>query len=193
MKSTKVPTKSWHGFSVETVNEDISSRDNFPPGEKTRLQASAQRTSLTARRRERPSGHTEGPPQHGMGRQPAQKCLADDILGQEANKEASCGSKVWRHSPSTSTVRGRNCKGKCQVQGSGLTLTAQSSRLGTGAPRRGSTQTGQTIRPVTGASRQGPTRCPPRAGTASLSRPSTKTSQAGMIFPCQQGCKHWHG
>ncbi len=28
-RSTKVPTKSGHGFSVETVNKDISSRDKF--------------------------------------------------------------------------------------------------------------------------------------------------------------------
>jgi hypothetical protein len=29
-RSTKVPTKSGHGFSVKTVNEDVSSGDNFP-------------------------------------------------------------------------------------------------------------------------------------------------------------------
>jgi hypothetical protein len=30
MSSTKVPTKSGHGFSVKTVNKDASSGDNFP-------------------------------------------------------------------------------------------------------------------------------------------------------------------
>jgi hypothetical protein len=29
MRSTKVPTKRGHGFSVETIGEDISSNDNF--------------------------------------------------------------------------------------------------------------------------------------------------------------------
>jgi hypothetical protein len=30
MRSTKVPTKSELGFSVKTVNKDVSSKDNFP-------------------------------------------------------------------------------------------------------------------------------------------------------------------
>jgi hypothetical protein len=46
-RSTKVPTKSGHGFSVETINKDVSSGDNFPS--QTRLQASARMTSLTTR------------------------------------------------------------------------------------------------------------------------------------------------
>ncbi len=29
MRSTKVPTKRGHGFSVETIGEDVSSKDNF--------------------------------------------------------------------------------------------------------------------------------------------------------------------
>jgi hypothetical protein len=29
MRSTKVPTKRGHGFSVKTVNEDVSSKDKF--------------------------------------------------------------------------------------------------------------------------------------------------------------------
>jgi hypothetical protein len=62
MKSTKVLAKSWHGFSVKTVNKDVSSGDNFPLREKTRSRASAQRTSLTARWREQPSGHIKGLP-----------------------------------------------------------------------------------------------------------------------------------
>ncbi len=66
-RSTKVPTKSRHGFSVETVNKYILSRDNFPLQEKTRLQALAQMTSLTTRQREQPSGHTKGPLQQEMG------------------------------------------------------------------------------------------------------------------------------
>jgi hypothetical protein len=36
----------------------------------------------------------------------------------------------------------------------------------------------------------GPPRCPPRVGMASLSRPSTKTSQAGMVFPSQVEMRH---
>ncbi len=39
------------------------------------------------------------------------------------------------------------------------------------------------IGPVMGALRQGPPRCPPRADTASPSKLSTKTSQAGTIYP----------
>jgi hypothetical protein len=52
-RSTKVPTKSGHGFSVETINKDVSSGDNFSlaSGEEARTM------SLTTRRRERPSGH----------------------------------------------------------------------------------------------------------------------------------------
>ncbi len=112
-RSTKVPTKSGHGFFVETINKDVLSGDNFPS--QTRLQALARTMSLTTRQWERPSRHTKGLPQQGMGRQPAQNCLADDILGHEADKEASCGSEVWRHSPSTMTMRGGNCKGKRPV------------------------------------------------------------------------------
>ncbi len=41
--STKMPTKSVHGFSVETVNKDVSSRDNFPL--QARSQALARTTS----------------------------------------------------------------------------------------------------------------------------------------------------
>ncbi len=32
-RSTKVPTKSGHGFSVKTVDKDVSSGDNFSPRE----------------------------------------------------------------------------------------------------------------------------------------------------------------
>jgi hypothetical protein len=43
------------------------------------------------------------------------------------------------------------------------------------------------------ARQRGPPRCPPRAGTASPSRPSTNLSQVGTIFPRKQGCKRRHG
>jgi hypothetical protein len=89
-RSTKVSTKSGYGFSVEAVNKDVLSGDNF--SSQTRLQASAWRTSSTTRQRERPSGHTEGPPQQGMGQQPAQNCSAVNILGHKANKNAFAAS-----------------------------------------------------------------------------------------------------
>jgi hypothetical protein len=69
MRSTKVFTKSGHGFSVETVNEDVSSGDDFPLP--ARLQVLARTMSLMVRQQERPSRHTKGLPQQGMGRQPA--------------------------------------------------------------------------------------------------------------------------
>jgi hypothetical protein len=87
---TKVPTKSGHGFSVKTVNEDVSSGDNFPS--QAWLQASAWTTSSMTRQRERPSGHTKGPPQQGMGQQPASKRPAIDILGRKADKNAFASS-----------------------------------------------------------------------------------------------------
>jgi hypothetical protein len=65
-RSTKVPTKSGHGFSVKTVNEDVLSGVDFPS--QARLRASARTTSSTTKQWEQPSDHTKGPPQQGMGR-----------------------------------------------------------------------------------------------------------------------------
>jgi hypothetical protein len=46
-RSTKVPTKSGHGFSVETVNKDITRGENFPL--RARSRASARTTSSMVR------------------------------------------------------------------------------------------------------------------------------------------------
>ncbi len=64
-RSTKVPTKSGHGFSVESINKDASRKDDFPSP--ARLQALAWTMSSMVRRQKRPSGHTKGLPQQGMG------------------------------------------------------------------------------------------------------------------------------
>jgi hypothetical protein len=60
-RSTKVPTKSGHGFSIKTINKDVLSGDKFSraSGDKART------TSLTMRRRERPSGHARLEQQQG--------------------------------------------------------------------------------------------------------------------------------
>ncbi len=51
-RSTKVPTKSGHGFSVKTVNKDISTGDNF--SSRARSRALARTASLTTRRQSGP-------------------------------------------------------------------------------------------------------------------------------------------
>jgi hypothetical protein len=58
MRSTKVPTKSGQGFSVETIGESSQARTIFPSRAETRLGVLARMTTLTTRRRERPSEHT---------------------------------------------------------------------------------------------------------------------------------------
>jgi hypothetical protein len=57
MRSTKVPTRSGHGFSVETINKDVSSRNNFSIAMARRLGVPARMMTSRTRRRERPSGH----------------------------------------------------------------------------------------------------------------------------------------
>ncbi len=84
---------------------------------------------------------------------------------------------------STSTVRWRKLQRRMPSARARSTQTTQRSRPVTGAPRRGSTWTAWMIGPATGAPRQGPPRCPPRAGAASPSRPTTKMYQAGTISP----------
>ncbi len=65
MRSTKVPTKSGHGFSVETIGESSQARTIFPSRAETRSGLLARMTTLTTRRRERPSEHTQMEQQRG--------------------------------------------------------------------------------------------------------------------------------
>jgi hypothetical protein len=57
MRSTKVPTRSGHGFSVETINKDVSSGENFSIAMERRSGVPAWTMTLRTRQRERPSGH----------------------------------------------------------------------------------------------------------------------------------------
>ena len=74
-RSTKVPTKNGYSFSVVTVNEDVSSGDDFSlaSGDKART------TSLTMRQQEQPSGHAR--------------------LEQQLGEEDCAGVVCWQKSP----------------------------------------------------------------------------------------------
>ncbi len=65
MGSTKVPTKSRPGFSVETVNKEVSSRDNFPLASRDEVASAGTDDKLNnkaagAALRTRPTGAVDG-------------------------------------------------------------------------------------------------------------------------------------
>jgi hypothetical protein len=96
MRSTKVPTRSGHGFSVETVNKDVSSRDNFSVTMARRLGVPAWTMTSKTRRQERPSGHAQ--------------------LEQQLGGEDRAGVVCWQKPPGRTGICRRHCRfftGQC--------------------------------------------------------------------------------
>jgi hypothetical protein len=89
MRSTKVPNRSGHGFSVETVNKDVSSRDDFFVAMARRSGVPAQMMTSRTRRRERPSGHAQ--------------------LEQQLGGEDHAGVVCWQKPPGCTGIPWRHC------------------------------------------------------------------------------------
>jgi hypothetical protein len=95
MRSTKVSTRSRHGFSVETVNKDVSSGDNFSVVMR-RSGVPARTMTLKTKRWERPSGHTQ--------------------LEQQLGEKERAGVVCWQKPSGRTGIRRRHCQfftGRC--------------------------------------------------------------------------------
>jgi hypothetical protein len=90
MRSTKVPTRSGHSFSVETVNKDVSSGDDFSVAMERRSGVPARTMTLRTRWRERPSGHAR--------------------LEQQLGGEDRAGVVSWQKPPGHTGIRRRHCR-----------------------------------------------------------------------------------
>jgi hypothetical protein len=90
MRSTKVPTRSGHGFSVETVNKDVSSGDNFSVAMARRSGVPARMMTSMTRQCERPSGHAR----------------LEQQLGGEDRASVVC----WQKLPGRTGIRQRHCQ-----------------------------------------------------------------------------------
>jgi hypothetical protein len=89
MWSTKVPTRSGHGFSVETINKDVSSGDNFSVAVR-RLGVPARTMTLRTRQQGRPSGHAR--------------------LEQQLGGEDRAGVVCWQKPLGRTGIRQRHCR-----------------------------------------------------------------------------------
>jgi hypothetical protein len=96
MRSTKMPTRSGHSFSIETINKDVSSRDDFSVAMERRLGVPARTMTSRTRRRERPSGHAQ--------------------LEQQLGGEDRAGIVCWQKPPGCTGICRRHCRfftGRC--------------------------------------------------------------------------------
>jgi hypothetical protein len=174
MRSTKMPTKSGHGFSIKTVNENISSGDDFSVAMERRLGVPPRTMTSTTRRQEQPSGHTR--------------------LEQQLGGEDCAGVVCWQKPPGCTGRRQRHCRfftGQCNERW----------RCSVGQEANGQVAVPPSLKGLVGLLyERSPKKCKEAGGAqdngmASPSRPLTKTSQAGTIF-CRlrtQGREHRHG
>jgi hypothetical protein len=96
MRSTKVPTRSGHGFSIKTVNKVISSKDDFSVAMARRSGVPARTMTLRTSWQERPSGHAR--------------------LEQQLGEEDRAGVVSWQKPPGHTGIRRRHClffTGRC--------------------------------------------------------------------------------
>jgi hypothetical protein len=96
MRSTKVPNRSGHGFSVKTVNKDVSSGDNFSVAMARRSGVPARTMTSRTRRQEQPSGYAQ--------------------LEQQLGGEDRAGVVCWQKPPGRTGIRRRHCRfftGRC--------------------------------------------------------------------------------
>jgi hypothetical protein len=96
MRSTKVPTRRGHGFSVETINKDVSSGEDFYVPMARRSGVPARTMTLRTRWQERPSGHAQ--------------------LEQQLGGEDRAGVVCWQKPPGRTGIRRRHCRfftGRC--------------------------------------------------------------------------------
>jgi hypothetical protein len=165
MRSTKLPTKSGHGFSVETVNKDVSSGDNFSVAMERRSGVPARTMTLRTRQRERPSGHAQ--------------------LEQQLGGEDRAGVVCWQKPPGRTGIRRRHCRfftGWCNERRQRSVGQEANGRVAVPPSLKGLIKL---------LYERSPKECKEAGGAqddgmASLSRPS-KTSQAGTIFPIACG------